>query len=68
MQKTPSAPVLKAKIKLHKIGKPIRPVINNRTAPAYKLAKHLTKTLNQHINLNSRYNLTKSTKLANDLI
>ena len=37
-------------------------------APAYKLAKHLTKILNQHINLNNRYNLTNSTNLANDLI
>ena len=38
-------PKLKAQLKLHKIGFPIRPVINNRTAPAYKLAKHLTRIL-----------------------
>jgi hypothetical protein len=68
IQKKPSAPVLKAQLKLHKRGIPIRPVINNRTAPAYKLAKHLTKILNQHINLNNQYNLTNSTNLANDLI
>jgi hypothetical protein len=68
IQKKPSAPDLKAQLKLHKIGIPIRPVINNRTVPAYKLAKHLTKILNQHINLNNQYNITNSTKLANDLI
>ena len=42
IQKKPSAPVLKAQLKLHKTGIPIRPVINNRTVPTYKLAKHLT--------------------------
>ena len=41
----PAPPKLKAQLKLHKIGIPIRPVINNRTAPAYKLAKHLTRIL-----------------------
>ena len=30
--------------------------MNNRTAPAYKLAKYLTKIL-QHINLTNQYNL-----------
>jgi len=34
-QKKPSPPVLKAQLKLHKTGIPIRPVVNNRTAPAY---------------------------------
>ena len=68
IQKNPSAPVLKAQLKLHKLGISIRPVINNITAPAYKLAKHLTKILNQHINLNNQYNITNSTNLANDLI
>jgi len=46
-QKKTSPPFLKAQLKLHKIGIPIRPVINNRTALAYKLAKHLAKTINQ---------------------
>ena len=41
IQKKSSAPVLKAQLKLHKIGITVRPVINNRTAPAYKLAKQL---------------------------
>jgi hypothetical protein len=66
-QKKASPPVLKAQLKLHKTGIPIRPVINNRTAPAYKLAKHLAKILNQYITLNNHYNITNSVNLANDL-
>jgi hypothetical protein len=60
--------MLKAQLKLHKEGIPIRPVINNRTSPAYKLAKYMTKILNQHIALNNQYNITSSTNLAIDLV
>jgi hypothetical protein len=67
-QKKPSPPMLKALLKLHKEGITIRPVINNRTAPAYKLAKYITKILDQHIALNNQYNIANSTNLANDLI
>jgi hypothetical protein len=66
-QKKPAPPNLKAQLKLHEIDIPIRPVINNRTAPAYKLAKHLTKMLNQYITLHNQYVVTNSTNLANDL-
>ena len=41
--------------------------INNRTAPTYKLARYITKTLDQYISLNNYFNATNSTKLANDL-
>jgi hypothetical protein len=50
-QKKASPPVLTAQLKLHKTGIPIRLVINNKTASAYKLAKHLAKILNQYITL-----------------
>ena len=60
-------PELKAQLKLHKIGIPIRPVINNRTAPAYRLVKHLTRILDQYITLHNRYTVTNSINLANDL-
>jgi hypothetical protein len=66
-QKKPAPPNLKAQLKLHKLDIPIRPVINNRTAPAYKLGKHLTKTLNQYITLHNQYVVTNSTNLDNDL-
>ena len=63
----PAPPKLKAQLKLHKIGIPIRPVINNRTTPAYKLAKHLTRILDQYITLHNRYTVTNSINLAKDL-
>jgi len=40
-QKNPAPPTLKAQLKLHKPDIPIRPVVNNRTAPSYKAAKKL---------------------------
>jgi hypothetical protein len=66
--KKPSPPMLKVQLKLHKEGIPIRLVINNRTGPAYNLAKYMTKILDQHIALNNQYNIANSTNLANDLI
>ena len=67
-QKKASPPTLKAQLKLHKTDIPVCPVINNRTAPAYKLARYLTKILDQYISLNDYFSVTNSTKLANDLM
>ena len=66
-QKKAAPPKLKAQLKPHKIGIPIRQVINNRTAPAYQLAKHLTRIVDQYITLHNRYTVTNSINLANDL-
>ena len=44
--RNPNPPTLKAQIKLHKDGNPIRPVINNIHAPSYKAAKNLTRSCN----------------------
>ena len=38
----PSAPTIKGLIKIHKPERPIRPVVNWKNAPAYKLARLLT--------------------------
>jgi predicted CoA-binding protein len=54
-QKKPQHPTLNAQIKLHKPDKPIRPVINNKLAPTYKIAKFLSKQLNNYINLKNSY-------------
>jgi len=59
---------LKAQLKLHKPNIPIRPVVNNRTAPSYKIAKKLNNILKQHLNLDNSYTVENSTKLANDLV
>jgi len=66
-QKKPQPPDLRAQIKLHKPSQPIRPVVNNRNAPAYKIAKLLVNKLNNLINLRNHYIVKDSTALANDL-
>ena len=66
-QNKPRAPHLKAQIKLHKPGTPIRPVVNNINAPAHKLAKFLTKTFKEHITLPYQYNTINSITLAQEL-
>jgi len=65
-QKKPQPPDLRAQIKLHKPGQPIRPVVNNRNAPAYKISKLLVNKLN-NLNLRNHYIVKDSTALANDL-
>jgi hypothetical protein len=67
MHKKPTPPNLKAQLKLHKVDIPIRPVINNRPAPGYKLVKHLASILNQYIMLHNQYITMNSHNLANDL-
>jgi hypothetical protein len=46
---------------------PIRPVVNNIGAPAYKLAKHLSKTLKDYIHLDYQFNTLDSMTLATEL-
>jgi hypothetical protein len=59
----PIAPNLRAIIKLHKQNTPIRPIINLRNAPAYQLAKQLTKTLHNYLQLQYTYNIHLMTSL-----
>ena len=61
-------PTLKAQLKIHKPGIPIRPVANNRTTRTYNAANKLNHILNQHLHLENLYTVENSTKLANDLI
>jgi len=39
----PAAPKFNVYIKTHTDNEPIRPVINNKQAPSYKIANHLKK-------------------------
>jgi lauroyl/myristoyl acyltransferase len=39
----PSLPTIKGLIKVHKLGSPIRPIVNWCNAPAYKVAKYFIK-------------------------
>jgi len=53
----PAHPKLNILIKTHKWNQPIRPVINNTPAPAYKLAKHMNTKLQQLLKLPNTYNI-----------
>jgi hypothetical protein len=67
IQKKPRPPPLKAQIKIHKPDNPIRPVVNNVSASAYKIPKFMANKLNDYLNLKYQYNTKDSTTLANDL-
>jgi len=55
----PAAPKLNVYIKTHKENEPIRPVINNTQAPAYKIANYINKKMHHLINLPNNYNAKK---------
>ena len=63
----PTAPTMKGLIKLHKEGTPIRPVVNWKHAPGYKLAQTLVNTLNTYIPLPYTYNVKNTPQLIDDL-
>jgi len=67
IQKKPLPPSLNTQIKIHKPNNPIRPVVNNRNATSYEIAKFLVNKLHEHQNLKYQYNVKDSTSLANDL-
>jgi hypothetical protein len=63
----PTAPNLHATIKLHKQNTPIRPLVKWRNSPAYNMAKLVTKTLKETLNLQFTYNIENSIQLINNL-
>jgi hypothetical protein len=63
----PAAPNLSSQLKIHKTNTPIRPVVNWKTAPAYKAAKLLNTTLQKHFQLPNAYNVKSPTLLIKDL-
>jgi hypothetical protein len=63
----PSAPTIKGLIKLHKQNQSIRPVVNWRNAPAYKLAKLFTQKINHLAPLPNAFNIENSRDLINKL-
>jgi hypothetical protein len=64
----PTAPTIRSLITIHKINSPIRPIINWRNAPAYKLAKLISKKLEMYIPLPYTFNTKNSVHLMNDLL
>lgn len=65
----PSPPILKAFPKVHKEHVPIRPIINFRTAPAYKLAKFLQVYLHDNFIYKQPHISSKSSvEFANNIV
>jgi len=64
----PSALSIRGMLKIHKTGAPIRPVINWKNAPAYKLAKMLTKKLQMYVSLPYTFNIKNSVQLIEELL
>jgi hypothetical protein len=63
----PKAPTITGHIKIHKNGQPIRPVINWRHAPAFKLAKALNQTLKLLAPLPNLHNIQNTVELMDKL-
>lgn len=60
----PSAPTLKAFPKIHKVNTPIRPIINFRSAPSYKLSHFLQKYLKDNYKFSNNRSINSSTDFA----
>jgi hypothetical protein len=63
----PLDPTLKGLIKLHKPGQSIRPVVNWRGTPAYKLSKLFTQKINNMAPLLNTFNIRNTTDLLRNL-
>jgi hypothetical protein len=63
----PAAPNIRGLVKIHKADAPIRPVINWKYAPAYKVAKMLAKKLQVYIPLPYTFNVKNTTHLIEEL-
>jgi len=63
----PTAPSIKGQIKLHKPGHPIRPVVNWKGAPSYKLARLFTQKIKMMAPLPSTHNLGNTRDLIKKL-
>jgi hypothetical protein len=62
-----TTPRMRGLIKIHKTEFPIRPVVNWKNAPAYKLATKLVEVLHTHTPLPCAFNVKSTAQLINDL-
>jgi hypothetical protein len=63
----PKAPHLYGTIKLHKEHKPIRPIVNWRDNPGYKLTKYIATQLSEKLQLPYVYDVKDSIELIHNL-
>lgn len=64
----PSAPKITGLPKIHKQDRPIRPLINFTTSPAYKIAKYMNKWLNDNINIVNDFSVKNNLELVDKII
>ena len=63
----PTALNIRSLLKVHKEDAPIRPTVNWKNAPTYKLAKLLARNINTYIPLPYMCNVENTVQLVNDL-
>jgi len=63
-----ATPNIRGLIKIHKHEAPIRPIVNCKTAPAYKLEKPLTKIFQAYIPLPYAFNVKNAVQVIDDLV
>jgi hypothetical protein len=63
----PETPHIHGTIKLHKEEKSVRPIVNCKNSPGYKIATLITKLLKYTTHLPYTYNIQNSEKLINNL-
>lgn len=63
----PKAPNLRAMPKIHKQDIPIRPIVNFRNAPGYKISNFLQSYLKENINLDSENIISSSKQMVDKL-
>jgi hypothetical protein len=63
----PTVPTIRGLVKGHKEGAPIRPTVNWKNAPAYKLAILLARKIHTYIPLPYTFNVENTVQLMNDL-
>jgi hypothetical protein len=63
----PSTPKFRGQPKVHKIGIPIRPVVNYRIAPAYNVCKFLNYKLQKKTNINTNYSIPNTYQLVQNI-
>jgi hypothetical protein len=63
----PEAPKIRSLIKIHKLNNPIRPIVNWKHAPAYRLAKYISDRLQQELKLPYTFNVKNTQQLITEL-
>jgi hypothetical protein len=62
-----TAPQIHGTLKLHKQNKPIRPIVNWKESPGYKIAKHINTLLSETLKLPIAFNVKNTYQLTQAL-